>query len=860
MDDAANYCDTMLGSDSQPGLLDILADQKNSTLVLKSFQSRTVKSADELGRRKELFEAIATLVAERSFYSRFEEKEKPFAPRIIATCSHRPDFADDSADIFLVNVPPLESRTKDMEAIATSKIKLLENKYGLDNVKLSPQATHRLLDHRWEVVESELDEELSNALELLASEKQRDPEASNTLESKHMFINTFDESMRHRLLYEFPILRKIIHSPWVFDHTLRYIVTPVFILVLAILFLGPQTRDHNSALTIFWAGWWPAVMLVYPFLGRIWCSICPFMAIGNLAQETVTRFGVELKKWPKWASSIGAAFAFSLFFAILMWEELWNLPQNGALSAWLLLLITSGAVFNSVQFENRMWCRYLCPIGAMCRTFGTISMVEVRSWKANCEGCADPVCVKGKSPTLDPTDTFAIKGCTMQLKNNQLRDMGDCTLCMSCVKNCEREVPEVNTRPIGLDFGLPFLLPPALQNPENMSMSQVETNFWLGALLTILQGSVLVHYMPKILSDFGMDPAIASATPALDMPFLAHSVLTAGLLAFPGLLSLAADKASVPLESFFQGRWENENESVEQEVVVDLYESIMKSDRPLQDTLSEFDPDGDGRITCWECKQALGNLDIPESQCETLMSLMKRRFGDVETLSITSWLDYFQELYATAKQRLGKEKKRKSRSRWEDNELQTKKTFVEIFNDLDKDDDGFIAEKELSAFLEKSNLKNELTEQEKHELFANADILGNGRLNLFEFMGIMRKIARVGIQEIGYGYLPLAWASLTAYWLGVGMREFGLTLARLPDTFYLDLPFALPQVAASDNAIMAVQTLLILGSLPLSIGLTQKLCNDNKIRGLRFNLHATIQAAGAAVTLYLMLSTNPTMA
>lgn len=394
-------------------------------------------------------------------------------------------------------------------------------------------------------------------------------------------------------------------------------------------------------------------------------------------------------------------------------------------------------------------------------------------------------------------------------------------------------------------------------------MSQVETNFWLGALLTTLQGSVLVHFLPKILSDFGVDPVIASATPALDMPFLAHSVLTAGLLAFPGLLSLAADKASAPLESFIvdmQGKWENESESVEQETVVDLYEKIMKSDRPLQDTLSEFDPDGDGRISCWECKQALGNLDIPESQCETLMGLMKRRFGNVDTLSITSWLDYFQELYATARQRLGEEKKRKSRMRRQGNELQTKKTFVEIFNDLDKDGDGFIVEKELSAFLEESNLKNELTEQEKQELFTNADILGNERLNLFEFMGIMRKIARVGIQEIGYGYLPLAWASLTAYWIGVGMREFGLTLARLPDTFYLDLPFALPQIAASENAIMTVQALLILGSLPLSIGLTQKLCNDNKIRGLRFSLHAMIQAAGAVVTLYLMLSTSSTMA
>ena len=136
----------------------------------------------------------------------------------------------------------------------------------------------------------------------------------NILQSKHMLVNSFNEKMRRRLLYDFPVLRKIIQSPWVFDHTLRYIVTPAFVLTLAALFLGPQTRDHNTALTYFWAGWWPAVMLSYPFLGRIWCSICPFMAVGNLAQETVTHFGVELKKWPKWVNSDWSAFCFwSLF-------------------------------------------------------------------------------------------------------------------------------------------------------------------------------------------------------------------------------------------------------------------------------------------------------------------------------------------------------------------------------------------------------------------------------------------------------------------------------------------------------------------------------------------------------------------
>lgn len=396
-------------------------------------------------------------------------------------------------------------------------------------------------------------------------------------------------------------------------------------------------------------------------------------------------------------------------------------------------------------------------------------------------------------------------------------------------------------------------------------MSQVETNFWLGALLTTLQGSVLVHYMPKILSDVGIDPAIATATPALDMPFLAHSAITAGLLAFPGLLSLAADKASIPLESAVSSMrswWEKRTESVEREVVMNLYETIMKADKPLQETLGDFDPDGDGMISCWECKQALGHLNLPENQCETLMGLMRRRFGDVETLSIDSWLDYFQELYVNAREggMEPSEKKRLSRLREMGNELATKKTFVEIFNDLDKDGDGFIKEEEFGALLDKSNLKTPLTEQEKHELFSDADLLGQGRLNLFEFMSMMRKIVRVGIQEIGYGYLPLAWASLTAYWLSVGMKEFGLTIARLPDTFFMDSSIALPHLSASNEVIHAVQALLIVGALPLSIGLTQKLCDDNRIGGLRFGLHAMIQVAGAAVTLYLLLSSSQALA
>jgi len=309
-----------------------------------------------------------------------------------------------------------------LKYIAKQKLKCIEGNFGLENVQLSKEATQRLLDHRWEVDgDAELDSELYKGLERLASEMKWNPFASNMLKSQHLLVYAYDERTRIRLLHNVPFLRQIIMSPWVFDHTLRYIVTPVFIVILLVLFLGPQSRGHNTALTIFWAGWWPGVMFVFPFLGRIWCSICPFMAVGILAQESATKLGIELRKWPKWGETIGPSFAFGLFFAILMWEELWDLPDNGALSACLLLLITSGAVVGSVIYEKRFWCRYLCPIGAMNKMFATLSMTEIRTWKANCEGCTNPTCKVGGSSTLDPSDAFAIKGCTMDLKNNQLR-------------------------------------------------------------------------------------------------------------------------------------------------------------------------------------------------------------------------------------------------------------------------------------------------------------------------------------------------------------------------------------------------------------------------------------------------------
>lgn len=57
------------------------------------------------------------------------------------------------------------------------------------------------------------------------------------------------------LLNAYPNLRRFLRSVW-FPDRLNYGFTfTFFAIVVAMLFLAPQTRDQNIALNFFWA-WW----------------------------------------------------------------------------------------------------------------------------------------------------------------------------------------------------------------------------------------------------------------------------------------------------------------------------------------------------------------------------------------------------------------------------------------------------------------------------------------------------------------------------------------------------------------------------------------------------------------------------
>ena len=245
-----------------------------------------------------------------------------------------------------------------------------------------------------------------------------------------------------------------------------------------------------------------------------------------------------------------------------------------------------------------------------------------------------------------------------------------------------------------------------------------------------------------------MDPAIATAGPAFDAPFLTHAVLAFAVLGFPGGLSFLADKVAQPLESSVKVlRRQLTRTPAENAAITTLYESMLMQNLDMSAAIKEWDQDGDGFVKDWEMEEAFKLLDIPEYEYRLLFNLL----GKEEGRTVSSLFDDIQELYFDVK-----EAQQGSlclaatyKNQMNENDFETKLTFVEIFNKLDKNGNGYINKDEFIAMSKQGYFKKPLSEEELNDVFDEVDVLGTGRLSLFQFMSILRKNVTVGLQEIG---------------------------------------------------------------------------------------------------------------
>jgi transcriptional regulator with AAA-type ATPase domain/NAD-dependent dihydropyrimidine dehydrogenase PreA subunit len=408
-----------------------------------------------------------------------------------------------------IKVPPLRVRKADLEDQMNYYLSLICRRRGIDRIQVTPEAIRRLQSYDFPNNLRELENLVERAVSQLAPGEMITEEIIWPAQSKK-------KRLRINLLNSYPQLRRFLRSPWWPDRLNYGITLSLFAVVVAMLWWGPQQRQSNVALTVFWAGWWPLVLLSFPLVGRLWCAVCPFMIYGEVTQALSQRlFPGRLKPWPRQAAERwGGWFLFGLFALILIWEEVWHLENTAYLSACLLMLITAGAMIFSALFERRFWCRYLCPIGGMNGLFAKLSITELRAQQGTCSAeCTTYQCYKGGLAKGEGQETA---GCPLYSHPAQLEDNRDCVLCMTCLKACPHRSVEVNLRPPGIELW-------TSHQPRSYEV----------ALMFLLLGAVYLHRLPEIQQRLRIDLPLD--------PWPQHSLVAALVLGLPALLPLSIE-------------------------------------------------------------------------------------------------------------------------------------------------------------------------------------------------------------------------------------------------------------------------------------------------------------------------------
>ena len=483
----------------KPGLLEWLGE---GTLILNDIQ--------ELPR--ELVPQIEQLLTTSTYTSIARDEQISPPPRpsnarlILISESTQPTF--NKVVKHQLKVPGLRVRKADLEAQVNYYINIICRQKKQAKPQVTPAAIRRLQAYDFPGNLKELRGMVDRALVQAQGSKLLTEEVFWAQAPKKQLF-------RLNLLNAYPWLRRFLNTDWYPDRINYGFTVWVFPIVVAILFLAPQDRQHNFALNLFWAWWWPLILLLFPIIGRLWCAFCPFMIYGEIVQKLSLKFSPRtLQKWPReTAEKWGGWFLFGLFVLIFLWEELWHLENTAYLSSCLLLLITAGAVIFSLIFERRFWCRYLCPIGGMNGLFAKLSIVELRAQQGTCAAeCTTYHCYKGGVGFGEGQTT---NGCPIYSHPAQLTDNKDCVLCMTCLKACPHQSVELNLRPPGIELWTTHV-------PHAYEV----------ALLFLLLGGVYLHRLPELNSLLDLQ---------IDLnQFLPHLGLSIAAIAIPSIIPIAA--------------------------------------------------------------------------------------------------------------------------------------------------------------------------------------------------------------------------------------------------------------------------------------------------------------------------------
>lgn len=203
--------------------------------------------------------------------------------------------------------------------------------------------------------------------------------------------------------------------------TLRWVVLGLFLYAIFLGISVPDKAQNSFTTMLFWSLFWPLFMVVtLSTFGRLFCGICPHAFIGKF----LSKIGLN-KTPPSWLKHpmIGVLVLFFGWWAVYyIYPPTFRTPLGSALFFGVMSIVAFVFFF---VFKEMSYCKYICPIGTLTRTFSKVSFTWLGTYEQSCQSCKTFDCTQACSYHLKP---FSF---------NTKASMGDCTVCMDCAQACE---------------------------------------------------------------------------------------------------------------------------------------------------------------------------------------------------------------------------------------------------------------------------------------------------------------------------------------------------------------------------------------------------------------------------------------
>ncbi len=236
---------------------------------------------------------------------------------------------------------------------------------------------------------------------------------------------------------------RVVRSRW-FQTVPQTFMVGVLILLLYVGLHG--SRVANLAPVVVWTLWWAGLIFAVLLTGASWCFVCPWDGLANFFSRLRLAAKVEPLslglRFPRRLTNLYPAIG---LFVVLTWFELgWGITSNPRATAYLGLGMAGIAITFALLFDGKKFCAHACPVGRICGFYGNFAPVEVRARNPKvCARCTTEDCLNGNAEGYP---------CPTGISLKVVQEATDCTMCMECVKSCEKYNVAFNLRPFGADL------------------------------------------------------------------------------------------------------------------------------------------------------------------------------------------------------------------------------------------------------------------------------------------------------------------------------------------------------------------------------------------------------------------------